>query len=513
MKIFKILTLITLVLINANRLLAQRNPISPENQRTTYITGKIYDGFKHDTLSLVLTGPFYNSGESPQHDAIQTLTTTIDKNGEFKFKILAGNSPFHVSLFLSNDKNSTNGLLITPDINDYLIQPGDSIHVGFNRYVQYYSGKGAYLFEAQYAVEQIDKGDKYLTYDPDDYFRRDITKWLVQKDSILNVKFGMLATYRSKISESAYGIVRADIIGDNRAWIYRRINFAGPFAVVGTPLKQDLANICIELEHRPAYINQEDRASLSPKYVHYLYDKLRTEVKYAGIVNSENAVFNQNYFSAINKKYTGILRDKLLAYWLTQITAFNNLHPEYITNALSVMQTPAFIQIAEDLKATFIKGGTVTDFDFKDAKGKTVHLGDFKGKVLFIDLWFSGCSGCVAVAAGLPHVEEAFKNRTDVAFISISIDKDQKLWLQSIDKNPSGKHYTHYTTPTTTYLYTAGTASDNPFIKKYVPTGSYPSLLIIDKNSKIFSATPSRPITEQGIKDLTNEIEEALVNK
>jgi thiol-disulfide isomerase/thioredoxin len=513
MKIFKISTLLIFLLIIVDQLLAQEKPKYLRNQLTTYITGKIDDGVKCDTLSLVLNGPFYNYGGATERGASQILTSTPDKHGVFKFKIQTGNSPLHISLHLSSKKDEAGNLSGEGDIADYLIEPGDSINVVFNKYAQEYSGKGADLFNAQDKVESIDKGDKILTRDPYDYFRKDKEKWLMQKDSLLNAQLSLLATFQSKLSPISYGIIRADVIGVNRAWIYRRISFAGPFFVAGTPLEKDLAKLCEELELRPSYINPADRSSLSPKYIHYLYEKLRTEVKYGRIIKNVNVFLDENYFSAINTAYNDIVRDKLLIYWLTSISSFNHLRPEYIINALSVMQTSIFIEMVEKLNSTFSTGIPIIDFEFKDVNDNIVHLADFKGKVLFIDLWFSGCTPCLAVAAGLPVVEKAFENRSDVIFVSIAIDKDKKTWLKSIDKNKKGDHYSYYINSTTQYLYTGGTAGNNSFIKKYVPGGSFPSLLIVDKEGKIFSSTPSQPITQQGRVGLIKEIKEALINK
>ena len=508
MKLFKISILLALVTIKVNLLQAQQNSIASDSSRTTYITGKINDGMKHDTLTLVVSGPFYYG--AVDHEATQILTATANVKGEFKFKIVTGNSPFHLSLFLSK-RNKNGNLPRNVDIDDYLIEPGDSIHVTFDQHSHHFSGVDSYLFKAQYAIEQIDSDRCSLTQDTLGYFDTDTKKWLQQKDSLLNLQLQVLSDYKSMVSPGAYEIVRADIIGTNRAWLYRIINFSGPFLSAELPLTRNVADLCRELERRPPYIEQENRAALSPKYVYYLYEKLRIEVKYDRIINHVNIHINENYFSAINKEYSGILRDKLLAWWLIRITAFNDMQPKYPTEALSVMQSPFFIKIVDSLQKNLSKGGVLTDFGFKDVNGRTVHLADFKGKVILIDVWFTGCHGCVMVAAGLPYVERAFKNRSDLAFVSISIDKDKELWLGSIGKNPRGLLYTpNYATANTTYLYTAGTGRYNPFVIKYLPDGSCPSLMIVDKEGKIFSATPSRPTTVLGKKNLINEIQQAL---
>jgi len=514
MKALKIIILLTLILFNINNLLAQQKPGTSENQSITYITGKIDNSLKHDTLSLVLQGPFLDD-RLPEKFSTQTLTTTTDANGEFKFKILTGKSPFHFSLFLSSRRNSRFGDLPgIGDITNYLIDAGDSIHVVFNKQSQYYTGKGSSLFEAQYAANKImqldSSGKNALTSDPNDYVHTNIEKWLQQKDSILNVQLDALAGYKATISPFAYAIVRADIIGVNRGFVYQIIGLQGQFRAPEKKMEPGLANVYKELTERPDYFSKDDKANLSPEYINYLYLKIRLGVLYDRISRNENiSIYDRNYFPAITKQYAGSLRDKLLAYWLIQLTGRNDLQPEYLDKAIAAMQSAYFKSIAENLKATNAKGQSVKDFDFKDAKDKTVHLADYRGKVVLIDMWFSGCGGCLQVAAALPHIEETFKNRSDMVFVSLCIDGDRDLWLKSIDKNLIGKHYTHYTTSTTKYLYTAGTGPNNPFIKAYVPTGSYPKLLIMDKEGKVFSSDPTRPEVENG-QPLIKELNEAL---
>jgi thiol-disulfide isomerase/thioredoxin len=106
-------------------------------------------------------------------------------------------------------------------------------------------------------------------------------------------------------------------------------------------------------------------------------------------------------------------------------------------------------------------------------------------------MWFSGCGACVYVAQELPKVEEAFAGDTNVVFMSVSIDRSRQMWLNST--NPEGNGYHHYTTPTTLYAYTGGTGENNSFIHKYVPANSYPTLLVVDRQGKLYSSHPPQP--------------------
>jgi peroxiredoxin len=514
MKTIKILILLTFLLSYVNTLLGQQQQDTSSIRHVTYVTGKIKDKIKDDTILLILHGQFFSFSRGYEWRASKILKTIADTDGLFKFKIITGNSPFHLSLFLSCKRNSQGFLNGNPAIDDYLIAPGDSIHIVFDDNVHHYYGKGSDLFEAQYMVRQTDIDGNILKSSDDSGFRAGSRKWLMQKDSLLNAQLDVLKNYKSKLSPLSYGIVRADIVGANRAAVFGsiipRVHLLQ--SVNDKSVDSDLADALKELKNGFADIDPTDKSSLSPKYIFYLYLKLGLELKYDRLISGNNTR-DYNYFSTISQHYSGTLRDKLLAWWLLDVSSINNLQPEYIAKALAVMKTPFYIEIVHGLEETYGKGQQLTDFDFKDAQGKTVHLADFKGKVVLVDLWFSGCAGCVRVAAGLRLVEEAFKNRHDINFISISIDKDKQLWLRSIEKNVSVKAYTYFTTATTTYLFTAGTGINNAFIKKYVPEGSYPSLLIIDKEGKLFSATPSRPVTKETQSALIKELNDALANK
>lgn len=139
----------------------------------------------------------------------------------------------------------------------------------------------------------------------------------------------------------------------------------------------------------------------------------------------------------------------------------------------------------------------ILDFIFKDTLGRDVRVSDFKGKVVLIDIWYSGCGACIHINNGLKKVHEVLKNEK-IVFLSISIDTNKKLWMSSITQsalpskmNPWASKY--YPAPGTIILYTGGTGSKNDFIKKYVPQNLYPQMLLIDEFGRLLSNKPPRP--------------------
>lgn len=88
-------------------------------------------------------------------------------------------------------------------------------------------------------------------------------------------------------------------------------------------------------------------------------------------------------------------------------------------------------------------GDQAPNFSLKDAKGRVYTLADFKGKILYIDLWASWCGPCKEELPHLARLHEQYKER-DVVFISIALWdrytawqkallKDQPTWLQLFD--------------------------------------------------------------------------------
>jgi peroxiredoxin len=63
------------------------------------------------------------------------------------------------------------------------------------------------------------------------------------------------------------------------------------------------------------------------------------------------------------------------------------------------------------------------DFALKDADGKTVHLSDYKGKVVLVDFWATWCGPCRLEIPWLKEFQNKFKDR-GFEVLGISMDDD-----------------------------------------------------------------------------------------
>ena len=78
----------------------------------------------------------------------------------------------------------------------------------------------------------------------------------------------------------------------------------------------------------------------------------------------------------------------------------------------------------KDEKATMPDPTIQADFNFKliDREGNAKSLADFKGKVIFMNMWATWCPPCVAEMPSIDKLHEEMGN--EVAFVMLSLDQD-----------------------------------------------------------------------------------------
>ncbi len=76
-------------------------------------------------------------------------------------------------------------------------------------------------------------------------------------------------------------------------------------------------------------------------------------------------------------------------------------------------------------------------YKFIDDKGNSLSLSDFRGKILYIDVWSTNCPPCLAQ---FPYREQLLNRLkrlhldTSIVFININIEDSKKNWKKAIKK-------------------------------------------------------------------------------
>lgn len=144
-------------------------------------------------------------------------------------------------------------------------------------------------------------------------------------------------------------------------------------------------------------------------------------------------------------------------------------------------------------RVIFAKGQSAPNFTLVDSNGKSFSLADFKGKVVYMDVWASWCGPCIVLFPAARRLEEKFKDDDRIVFLSVSADSKSSLWLKAVQQyHPAG------------HQLWASDGFSSKFIKDY-HISSIPKYLIIDPNGKIVTFPAPRPDDEYAIFKLLHE--------
>jgi peroxiredoxin len=89
------------------------------------------------------------------------------------------------------------------------------------------------------------------------------------------------------------------------------------------------------------------------------------------------------------------------------------------TLAVSVLLASAVLTIGCAKK----NRNAAPEFSLKDANGQTVHLSDYKGKVVLLDFWATWCGPCKIEIPWFMEFETQFKDQ-GFAVLGVSMDED-----------------------------------------------------------------------------------------
>ncbi|TDQ81077.1 TlpA family protein disulfide reductase [Sphingobacterium yanglingense] len=182
------------------------------------------------------------------------------------------------------------------------------------------------------------------------------------------------------------------------------------------------------------------------------------------------------------ERYTGVIRDKL--FYLALVRERDRLGLRAV--APSILKGSLYADAFKNL-AKRLEGSEIFDAEMQDKEGGIHRFADYKGKVLVIDMWYTGCLPCLYLAKELKIIQEEMKERDDVVFISLSFDKYKDVWLKTLQ---SGE-YTH---EKGVNLWMGEKGMKSPILEHYNIQG-VPQLMVVNKDGILVSHNPSRPLS------------------
>lgn len=396
-----------------------------------------------------------------------------------------------------------------------IIEPTDSVVFSLQDDVWVVGGNGKIKYEvaqeinkalqglSKHRTDSIIKlsekyGDDYVSFRDDSI--RNYVKAFKQGNQFRNQQslliLSVLDRFKKKLSSKVYQLLKTDYI----YWLnYDQAKAFSFYNLIAKNKGVEFADSCyVELKHLydSGTINitnevEQDILNLSSGYFRYLIEDINIQKK-----DPKACILY------INNKFNGLLKDRLITYYLVRRSVKSEEDVKLISDARKYVKTKYCLALLDTLLQNSSPGNKAYNFALTDSLGNIVKLSDFKGKVVLLDFFFTGCGYCKILNDKMSPIYEMYKNNKDFQFVSISIDKDMRQWKNSL----RSLEYTH---EGSVDLYTNGEGSNSEIIRHY-NIRAYPHIMIIDKIGKILSVKAPEPHDETSRNELLKLINSAL---
>lgn len=468
------------------------------------VNGITISGFIHPSFI-----EFYNCKElfMKVYDPINKLSnseellkTPIHQDGSFKIEIPFSSKFQYVSFWVLNNGNKGQpGELLPIDFRQtgsgylnaaYFFEAGDAIKIGIEENGQMsFSGSGGSKLSCQYKVNSLEFrslerriNELLLEHEYDKAF--DLQMDIL--DLIIKMRINVLASYKDKFTEEVYRKIYLDAV------VNAKTSALNLFLQKKSAARSKDEKFMVSFSrHFEKWLNLDrlipidsSLGLLSKNYGTYLFDREIGAYKIAigDKVNDDPFIY---IYNTIRSKYSGKMRDQLLLICFDRLSLnFKGNITPFIKDAVNI----ASDEKMSDLFALIEKkqpGSKAFPFELEGVDGKIHRLSDYKGKVLVIDFWFTGCFWCTRLNAAMHPIINKYRNNKDVVFLSVCEDQKKETWLKSLKSEI-------YTSPESINLYTNGYGVEHPFMRFYNFSGA-PQQLIISKEGYLVTASPPRP--------------------
>lgn len=439
------------------------------------ISGKISPA-NMDTMQLTFKREFiYNN------IGVENYAAICDRNGYFIFKIKNVRHPAKIMLI----GRKSSALLV-----DHYVEEDDSVFISFvkigNKYIKTFSGKG---FAKFYSREALDEASLRFTdniqnvnYSKDPVVNK-VAAFILRTERLRDTLLQVLAKHKNKVSGMMYSIFQSDIIGRGGYQIMLVMNAR---LLNATPLqKNQLHSLFKDFFLMPA--NTFKGSVYSDDYIQFLSMKWRIHFE---LVYGRKYSMHECY-SDIVKSYKGEMRERMITYYLVgggKSGVSNREYESCLADALKIISRPIYKEYLQNQLYSMQKGKELYNFSLTDTSGRSYTPADFRGKVVLLDFWFTGCFACIKLAEELEKYVIGKFIDSPVVFISVGVDTDKDKWLCGVR---SGK----YSGSRSVNLFAGGPDLSHPFVKYYNISG-FPRLMLIDAAGNMYEANPSRNADE-----------------
>lgn len=392
----------------------------------------------------------------------------------------------------------------------WLAEPGDQIVVTSSESRLSFSGKGSEKFRLQYQLDTLLSGIPKPT-NPKDYITNslaDYFEWHNYFKKIESLTMSIIDSYRGKISNSAFDIIKANLLDQliddrndkfNSFRIYAKENQI-PFETVCAIYDSTFDKPTEKIFNFVSTVKMGNWSRVRNKIARqYSFDPS----KFPPDADIVLYVFNEG-----QKVYNGKLREQFNIMYLPSIMLELGFTPQIqqLLNQYYANSTyPEYKQFMEEQELKIrerLNNGNAPEFIVSDFKGNIVTKKEITNKIAILHFWVSDSPTSIQTAQVLQNVKQRFKNDSDVVFFNISVDPSKEQWFKTISGNPSafGNQDNYY----------AGLESSDPDMAKRYAAINFPAIYVIQPEGKTIKTNARINLLNDNGKALTELIQKQL---
>ncbi len=420
------------------------------------------------------------------------------KDGRFSFHIPGLQDPTNTRLifYYSNGKRFV--------LDNYLAEPGDSVYIQQTKKAAAFFGRSRQNFICQFQISQIKRPSGITDSDKADLYKES-EKRVKTIDSCYQLKKAVLDGYEGRLSERMYRLLLTEIYYEKKQSEY---TLAKSYLSSSRDSIQKSAVIRYYTDH---YLSDQLDTTVSNLklyskfYIEYVLTKLELDcitrfLQNPAIRLSRSDIKNAVYHEIVQHR-NNLLKQKILTSFFAKKTVITDSVSKQIEETAKKITDPALLEIITIIQRR-TKGAKAFEFSLPDSKGKIIRLTDFRGKVVVLDFWYTGCGACPGMASVIKPIAQ--KKDSNVVFITISIDKDKKTWLESLQ---SGE----YSSDDEINLYTENQGDKSEIIRHYRILG-YPMVIVITRLGKIYAVDPLYDFFIMSKMDRISSLEKSIAD-
>ena len=434
------------------------------------------------------------------------FTVEVNSDGHFKFELPDIGRPLNFNMSIQSSDEFLGTLI------EYYAERGDNIEVlwkigELNKDTVQFSGQGCSKYNLMTTLQNQFWRDKkilgeinILTFKDslDLAHKLDYYSKLTKDFEACKVQKLELTKYVSPIMKNLIQVEFARYYDD---WAYTIELLYTKNSNFRKQISQHYLEHTNEFFYSPGTIHR-----MCKLYLYSLADRIKLNMLIGRHANTVDIV---SYYNLLKCSFQGVITDRLLGSFAFNKFTLINLEP-FSPNVMDSLLADA----ENSVKTFYIKqaiskllraknGLKLLSSSFINLNNDEIYTRSLEGKVVLIDVWFLGCSGCAQFHKRFENdVYPFLKKNKNFVVLSINIDSKLENWKIGIKSNLyTSDDYINVTT---------GNGLNHPFISHYNIKGG-PYLMLVDINGYIYSRPD--PIQAIDLKYMSKLVKEAMIGK